>query len=365
MNRVIALVFYSIITSAIFAQQAVSKLNISNNDHLSAGISYYENGELEKAKEKFELASQKNPSAYCWLGLIELERGHYLESVNYFNNMTDKAPDCLYSKAVSLFYLERYKDASKVLNTAIKLNPDDDNYYHLQSNILLKNGQYNKALAAIEKAIQLHSTGDHFFVQGLIFEELNMPGQAAISYGNSFNMLGDLTALYNKARMEWQQGFNSKAISHLDTIILMNPGDCDAYLLKARVYGSEEKYDLVIKQLNSLPDEIDCNLEDILWIKGYAYYGLHLPDSALHCFSELIHMNDSLHGYFFQRGLCFLDLKSFENAIDDFEKAITLDPANGKYYYYLSKAYEEIENQEKASKALKKSIKLNYVPITP
>jgi tetratricopeptide (TPR) repeat protein len=64
------------------------------------------------------------------------------------------------------------------------------------------------------------------------------------------------------------------------------------------------------------------------------------------------------------RGLLYIQLKQIDNAISDFEKAISLEPGIGESYYFLAKALIAKEDTISAIGSLDKTILLNdeYAP---
>ena len=57
--------------------------------------------------------------------------------------------------------------------------------------------------------------------------------------------------------------------------------------------------------------------------------------------------------------IIYLNLKNYTNAINEFEKAGELEPANAAVHFYMGTIYGEIKNYEKAIAAFQKFIKLN------
>jgi tetratricopeptide (TPR) repeat protein len=64
-------------------------------------------------------------------------------------------------------------------------------------------------------------------------------------------------------------------------------------------------------------------------------------------------------GIYNGRGLNYVRLKQPEKALADFNKAISLEPKNGKFYDYRSTFYIENGEMEKAKPDIEKAVELN------
>ena len=60
---------------------------------------------------------------------------------------------------------------------------------------------------------------------------------------------------------------------------------------------------------------------------------------------------------YWYRGMCYYDLKIYQQSIIDYSKAIRIKPSWGKMYYYRSKAYAKIGMTDRAINDLKKLVK--------
>ena len=62
---------------------------------------------------------------------------------------------------------------------------------------------------------------------------------------------------------------------------------------------------------------------------------------------------------YWYRGMCYYDLKMYQQSVKDYSKAIRIKPKWGKIYYYRAKAYAKLGMIDRAVNDLKKLVKYN------
>jgi len=95
---------------------------------------------------------------------------------------------------------------------------------------------------------------------------------------------------------------------------------------------------------------------------GLAFYHLHDLEQALRYFDKAIELDSNMALSHFHRGLVFLDNKDFGKAENCLNTAITLDPNNEIFYHTKGQVYERQELPELYDNAIeqfKKAISIN------
>lgn len=97
---------------------------------ITAGISEYNNENLEEAEENFVTALNlrtDNYIPYYYLGLINYDEGNYQLAEYYYNQAIERGADealASYALGVNAFAATRYDEAASFLQRAVELNPD-------------------------------------------------------------------------------------------------------------------------------------------------------------------------------------------------------------------------------------------------
>jgi tetratricopeptide (TPR) repeat protein len=118
--------------------------------------------ELEKEQEQEikEVDLSKNPEDYFRLGVEDFKKGNYMEAIESFKLSTELDPyKARYWSHLSLSLTKvpnSLKDAEDALLQAIKLEPDNAEFYVNLGQIYLKSGMKNEAYNQFEKALELN-----------------------------------------------------------------------------------------------------------------------------------------------------------------------------------------------------------------
>ena len=93
--------------------------------------------------------------------------------------------------------------------------------------------------------------------------------------------------------------------------------------------------------------------------RGVAYHELKQYERAIEDFSKAIELNPNLADGYYNRGFTYHELKQYERAIEDYNKAIELNPKYAVAYNNRRNAYGEIKEHERAIEDYNKAIELN------
>jgi len=92
--------------------------------------------------------------------------------------------------------------------------------------------------------------------------------------------------------------------------------------------------------------------------KGNSCFNSKKFEEAIENYNKTIALNPNVSTVYVLRGNAYASLKKHEEAIEDYDKAADLDPNNPKIYSYRGYAYAELEKYEEAIKDFNEAIKL-------
>jgi tetratricopeptide (TPR) repeat protein len=101
-------------------------------------------------------------------------------------------------------------------------------------------------------------------------------------------------------------------------------------LVKAKSLFEQKKYVEVIKLLKNSKNSEELSL------KGYSLQKLEKWEEAMQVWNSLIILNDLEPYYYLERGVCKFRMR-FPHVLEDFDKAVNLNPNNP--YFYSCRAY--------------------------
>jgi tetratricopeptide (TPR) repeat protein len=158
------------------------------------------------------------------------------------------------------------------------------------------------------------------------------------------------------------QGKLNEALHHYSEAIDASPDFALAYLARANIYNFMGEYRKSIEDLDKAI-ELDLQLASAYYLRRSAYNRLGEPNiTAVDGFKESLEDASKaiqLARAYTDRGATKAQLDEHEDAIQDFNKAIELDPTNASAYLQRGKAYNELGRHETAIKDLDNAIRLD------
>jgi tetratricopeptide (TPR) repeat protein len=174
-----------------------------------------------------------------------------------------------------------------------------------------------------------------------------------------FIILGVLGYLNFEQNKIWENGETlwSYVIEHY-------PGVENPWRYKARYYKNEGRLTEAIQNY-SKAIEIKKNNPKAYNSRGLAYFDSNYPDRlrlALQDFTKALQFSTETKPkveYLTNRGIVYTDLNMYENALQDFNAAQSLEPTDLNVYYNKSYIYIKLEQYHRAQPEIEKYVELN------
>jgi tetratricopeptide (TPR) repeat protein len=242
-----------------------------------------------------------NAWAYARRGAASLMISQYEAAIKDLNEAIRLEPNnaFAYSSRGDAYRLNNQYDlAIKDLNEAIKFDPNDVSIYAVRGDVYRLNNQYDMAIKDLDEAVRLNPTN-------------------AFAYSSR----GDVYRLINQYDM---------AIKDLTEAIRLNPDDAFSYVSRGIAYSMKNQYEAAIKDLN----------EAIRLYNIKFFYSQNVDNiGVLQIKEEEINtllkerkdkLTDTNHAWAYaNRGQIYWQLGQTNQAIQDFENAISLNPDYG------------------------------------
>jgi eukaryotic-like serine/threonine-protein kinase len=148
-------------TEAIQAFQKAIEINPYYwMNHLTLGNAYYQIADYRKALDSYRRVTEldpKNPFAYINIAAILLQTGHFQEAIEPLQKSLQINPDGQgYSNlGIAYFYLKQYDKAIAAYEKAVQLVPNSDMFVGNLAEAYYLAGQKDRGLATFELAISL------------------------------------------------------------------------------------------------------------------------------------------------------------------------------------------------------------------
>jgi tetratricopeptide (TPR) repeat protein len=328
------------------------------------GLSYLNNGDPQNAIQDLEKAGALNPQnfqAFQGLGFALQKTGLYPEAVSAF----DKAIALNPSDHVTISYRGyahlTVKDQAKALkdfDAAARLAPKNASYQAARGDALKSSKAYPLAIAAYSKAITLDPK------QYGAYEGRGLAHFAVLDIDAAIADFDQAITLYPKASLSFAGRANAKYLSgdidgglaDADMAMSLAPGD--EYMLVAAGNGYFAKQDFAKAQAlyaeaqaaDSTSQRASSGLASVTLEQGNADQALTLVDTALLQAPEKL-------GPYATRGHIMLTKGRVDEAIGNFEKALSDNNLDGMAYLGLGLAFKQKGDAQKARLNFEESLK--------
>lgn len=290
-------------------------------------------------------------------GIKSFEAGQKHEALNYFNQYLAKFPNSTavrYNRAQVYFAYDSFELALNDLKASENDFVGNANFWQLKGRVLLKLEQYQEALGAFDKALELNFLDrDAFLNRGYCFFKLGFADKAVKDYDAALALDPSFPeAYYNRALAYRQQKNDSAALADLDKVIVLSPAYLKARLERANIYfemgayeTAETDYSLYLEVYSD--DALALNNRGLARSRNNDHVG------AIDDFSEAVAIMPSRGRFYFNLATERFFIKDFEGAIDDFTMAIEKMEDPFEAYYFRGKLYYETKEYAKAIEDLK------------
>jgi len=129
---------------------------------------------------------------------------------------------------------------------------------------------------------------------------------------------------------------NVKAIKFFDNAIVIDSTKAVAFYYRGIAHFKNQEPTKSINDFDKAM-QIDSGFYRLHIFKAFVYRSINKMDLAIESFSRYIEkdLNDTIDFSYFVRGRMKGDIGNYKGAIEDFDKAISQNPSQENYYYYL------------------------------
>ena len=217
------------------------------------------------------------------------------------------------------------------LNQAIQSDSTSKTNYIARANYFWRNSKYNEAIKDFTTALSIDPNDPNIFMKrGFVYvNSLEQFENAVADFTKAIDLSQDKSEAYrSRAYVYWKMQDFRKSIEDYKKITELEPKNANAYL----------------------------NL-------GNAYFNLSAYDLAANTYSEVIKVTPNAESYNL-RGWALTNDEKYKEALLDFDKAIELNPYDGKYFKNRGNVKNKLGQYSSAMEdldiAIKKKIDLHY-----
>ena len=238
-------------------------------------------------------------------------------------------PWVAYNNLAGIYMNEKkYSEALDALHKTIRLIPNDPVPHANLGALLTDMGRYDEALDELDQAMKLHVDQDE---RGWILRlvatvqlKQNRLDEALRNFNTSIELHPEWSALMERGRARGMQGDTAGAVGDLNLAVKLQPDSAEALELRAKLFASLGQFDNALADLQTLHARLPKNAEVLLQMGG-----VHQAAQA------------------------------WQQAIEDYNQALRLDPNNAAAYRGRADSYLSSGQQAPAASDYRKSLELN------
>jgi tetratricopeptide (TPR) repeat protein len=210
---------------------------------------------------------------------------------------------------------------------------DDSIEFTRQSQILIRNRNYQEALVVLNKAVELDNKN-------------------YVAYNN----LGYIKLELNYPKQEVYKAFKRSYDLNNDYLVVLV--SLTNFFCYTKNYNEAVKFgEKYLNQVEKTPETVNDRAQ-VLGIIGESYNYLNSFDTAIVYFTEALQIDSTRAGSYKERGVSFRSIGEFTKALSDFNKAIEIDSLYSQAYNSRAICYEGLNLIDQALLDYNKAILL-------
>ena len=236
----------------------------------------------------------KNATICAALGNALISKSELKKASRAFKRGLKLEPRCMVAR-LGLARLKQSRgetaEGLKIATDLLKKNPQSAEILHFVGGLHFQEKEYQESISCFGEAIQ-HSKS--------VFQKA----------GN----------YYSRGTAELEKGLVAEALADFDTALKLRPGHVGTLVWRGYAAGKSGKWAAAIADLQSAMDINPLAAEQ------YSKFGELIAGQAIQYFASVIEKNGNESEAFYNRGMAHLFLEEFEQANNDFNKTLSLDP---------------------------------------
>ena len=261
---------------------------------------------------------------------------------------TSAKADIWIQRGGQLWRLARDEEAIKAFDEAIKQNDPDNVYlaWYGKGLALFELREHQPAIEALQQAINILPKREDLKK----FHSSILQKQSVV-----YRFLGDFSTSAGRER-EARENYE-QALTVINQAISLLPNNPNYYNEKWSVLSELKRYD---EGLAAITQAIDLAPRAAWYVnRGILYRRQQKYKLALDDYNKAIELNPNHANAYNNRGNLYQDKKKYELALDDYNKAIDINPNFAILYYNRGNLYKDLQKYDLALSDYSKAIDIN------
>ena len=341
----------------------------SAEKYYKLGKEYYNNCDYQSAVEAYKKCVETDPVLYLSvlldLGDSYLELRKYtaaLESYAMYIEYGGEKFDRYFNRAYCNYNMCKLDEALHDYTKVIKTENNAYGAYNNRGLIYKDKGELGLAIDDFTKAIDIKGDALHYSNRAECYMSLEEYNKAVSDYTKAIKLEPNNKEFYSKRATcyEYLDNFDNAYSDYTELIKF----DKKHYVDRAGFCYEFKRYDLAIKDYsieikhnyNNFDNE---DLSECCYsMRADCYEELDKYEEAIEDYNKAIELNPDWWDLYSNRADCYKKHEQYEEALEDYSKAIELSPDLSLLYRDRADCYKELEQYEEAISGYSEAIKI-------
>jgi len=249
-----------------------------------------------------------------------------------------------------------WKNSETLWSNVAKIFPNDATAYNNRGNYLYEQGETERALQDLDKALALDPRFfDTYISRGKIYRQTNQLDKAMQDYSKAIAIKPNDPDVYNnRGNVYFSMNKFNEAIADYNKVLQYNPNDSRALGNLGAVYARLQKFPEALETLNRAirlnPGYVDAYLN-----RAIIFAQTGKPSEAIKDFNSHIKYKPNNPQALFWRGQEYEKMGNNQQALNDYNRAIQIQPKFGAAYKNRAGVHSRMGNAAQAAKDMQQA----------
>ncbi len=275
-------------------------------------------------------ASPNSPDLYLQRGKAYLDLKDFEAAVADGERAIklDSAKDVYYLFLTdAYFFANRTRQAKEILERCIKNVPASTEGYLKLAELFFYVKKYQESITNINKALKIDETiAKGYFLKGMCYKESGDTALAISSFQTACEQDNEYYDSYVEVGRLLSIKRNPLCVQYFNNALKINPKSTEVVYMISKFYQDAKKYKPAIDAYTKLLQMDPSNKNALYNLGAIEFVFGKDKEKAKKYFSDAITSDPQYAEAYLARGICYEDLKDFDNAIADYKMAVQYKP---------------------------------------
>ncbi len=275
-------------------------------------------------------------------------------------NNSQKTANDYFNQGNQFKQSEQYQDAVEAYEKAIELNPNFSWYYHNLAEVFFELEEWEKASNCFHKACEINPNSEWSFYQlGEVLVQQGQLEEAIAVFQTAIEINSGYAEFYSSlGEILWQAERLEEAEKTLQKAVELDPDSVKAYQYLWEVLAKQGKGDEGLVYLQKAV-ELNPGSWELHQKLGEVWHSKRDLVAAEKQYRTVIQLNSDYHWGYYKLGVILREQGKVEEAIAYLQKAVKLEPSSAICHHYLGHSLSVLQRWEEAIECYRKAIELS------